>query len=80
MVITQVSDVAARRAHVDEMGIRIAFEMNFPEEGHVGMQLHPADTSGGAFFEMDQMTGAHRRRRRRRLDTRRLLLGALRLH
>jgi len=56
MVITQVSDVAARRAHVDEMGIRIAFEMNFPDEGHVGMQLHPADT-GGAFFEMDQMTG-----------------------
>ncbi len=56
MVITQVSDVGARRAHVDEMGIRIAFEMNHPEEGHVGMQLHPADT-GGAFFEMDQMTG-----------------------
>ena len=56
MVITQVSDVAARRAHVDEMGIRIAFDMNHPDQGHVGMQLHPADT-GGAFFEMDEMTG-----------------------
>ncbi len=55
MVITQVSDVAARRAHVDRLGIRLALEMNSPTEGHVGIQLHPADT-GGAFFEMDQMT------------------------
>ncbi|WP_419841397.1 hypothetical protein [Candidatus Poriferisodalis sp.] len=56
MVITQVSDVSARRAHVERLGIRIAFEMNHADQGHVGMQLHPADT-GGSFFEMDQMTG-----------------------
>ncbi len=56
MVITQVDDLTVRRAHVEALGIRLAFEMNHPDEGHVGMQLHPADT-GGSFFEMDQMTG-----------------------
>ena len=51
----EVDDVAARRNIVDELGIRVAFELNYPDEGHVGMQLHPADT-GGSFLEMDQMT------------------------
>ena len=55
MVITEVDDVAARRSHVDDLGVRVAFDMNYPDDGIVGMQLHPADT-GGAFFEMDQMT------------------------
>ena len=55
MVICEVDDVAARRDIVDELGIRVAFELNYPDEGHVGMQLHPADT-GGSFLEMDQMT------------------------
>jgi hypothetical protein len=55
MVITQVDDVSRRRARAAELGIRIAFEMNHPERGHDGIQLHPADT-GGTFFEMDQMT------------------------
>ncbi|MGH1492100.1 MAG: VOC family protein [Acidimicrobiales bacterium] len=55
MVITQVDDVARRRARAEELGIRVAFDLNHPEEGHDGIQLHPADT-GGAFFEMDQMT------------------------
>lgn len=54
MVITQVDDIAARRQRVDELGVRIAFDLNFPEQGHDGMQLHPGDT-GGSFFEMDQM-------------------------
>lgn len=54
MVITQVDDVARRRARAAELGIRVAFDLSFPEEGHDGIQLHPADT-GGSFFEMDQM-------------------------
>lgn len=54
MVITQVDDVARRRARAAELGIRVAFDLTFPEEGHDGIQLHPADT-GGSFFEMDQM-------------------------
>ena len=55
MVITQVDDVARRRERAGELGIRIAWDLNYPNEGHDGIQLHPADT-GGAFFEMDQMT------------------------
>ena len=55
MCITQVDDVARRRQRAAELGIRIAFDLSFPEEGHDGIQLHPADT-GGTFFEMDQMT------------------------
>ncbi|MGA1219994.1 MAG: VOC family protein, partial [Ilumatobacteraceae bacterium] len=57
MVICEVDDVAARREIIDELGVRVAFELNYPDEGHVGMQLHPADT-GGSFLEMDQMTMA----------------------
>jgi len=57
MVITQVDDIARRRARAAELGIRIAFDLDFPDEGHDGIQLHPADT-GGTFFEMDQMTMA----------------------
>ena len=57
MVITQVDDVNARRARAEELGIRVAFDLNYPDEGHDGIQLHPADT-GGSFFEMDQMTMA----------------------
>lgn len=55
MVICEVDDVAARRATADELGIRVAYDLTFPDEGHVGIQLHPADT-GGSFLEMDQMT------------------------
>lgn len=54
MVITQVDDVARRRERADELGIRVAFDLTHLEEGHDGIQLHPADT-GGSFFEMDQM-------------------------
>jgi hypothetical protein len=55
MVITQVDDVARRRVRADELGVRIAFDLHYPDQGHDGIQLHPADT-GGSFFEMDQMT------------------------
>ena len=55
MFITQVDDVSRRRERAAEIGIRIAFDLNYPEEGHDGIQLHPGDT-GGTFFEMDQMT------------------------
>ena len=54
MVITQVDDVARRRERAAELGIRVAFDLTHLEEGHDGIQLHPADT-GGSFFEMDQM-------------------------
>lgn len=55
MVITQVDDVDARRARAQELDIRVAYDLNYPDEGHDGIQLHPGDT-GGSFFEMDQMT------------------------
>ncbi len=55
MFITQVDDVARRRARAAEVGIRVAFDLSHPEAGHDGIQLHPGDT-GGTFFEMDQMT------------------------
>ena len=55
MVITQVDDVARRRARAAELGVRVAFDLHYPDEGHDGIQLHPGDT-GGSFFEMDQMT------------------------
>lgn len=54
MVITQCDDVARRRARAAELGIRIAFDLDMADDGHDGIQLHPADT-GGSFFEMDQM-------------------------
>ena len=55
MFITQVDDVARRRQRADELDIRIAWGLDYPDDGHVGIQLHPGDT-GGTFFEMDQMT------------------------
>ncbi len=55
MVINQVDDIARRRERAAELGVRVAFDLNFPDSGHDGIQLHPADT-GGSFFEMDQMT------------------------
>lgn len=54
MVITQVDDVARRRARAEELGVRVAYDLHYPDEGHDGIQLHPGDT-GGSFFEMDQM-------------------------
>lgn len=55
MVINQVDDVARRRERAAELGVRVAYDLSYPDEGHDGIQLHPADT-GGSFFEMDQMT------------------------
>jgi hypothetical protein len=55
MVITEVDDVARRRERAAEIGVRIAFDLNHPDTGHDGIQLHPGDT-GGSFFEMDQIT------------------------
>lgn len=55
MVITQCDDVDHRREHAAALGVRVAFDMHYPEHGHSGIQLHPRDT-GGSFFEMDQMT------------------------
>jgi hypothetical protein len=54
MVITQVDDLAHRRARALELGIRIAWEASRPDHGHSTVQLHPGDT-GGTFFELDQM-------------------------
>jgi len=54
MVITQVDDVGRRRDRARELGVRVAFDLHHPDDGHDGIQLHPGDT-GGSFFEMDQM-------------------------
>ena len=56
MFICQVDDIARRKQRAAELGIRTALEISRPEEGHDGVQLHPADT-GGTFWEMDQMIG-----------------------
>ncbi len=55
MVINQVDDITRRRDRAAELGVRVAFDLTYPDDGHDGIQLHPADT-GGSFFEMDQMT------------------------
>jgi hypothetical protein len=57
MVINQVDDVAARMAHVEAIGVRVANHMDYDRGNFEGLQLHPADT-GGSFFEMDQMKTA----------------------
>ncbi len=54
MVICEVDDISRRRARAEELGVRTAFDLSFPEQGHEGVQLHPADT-GGSFLEMDEM-------------------------
>ena len=54
MVITQTDDHAARRARVDELGIRIVGQ--FDDDGFTNMQLHPRDT-GGSFLEIDHQAG-----------------------
>ena len=54
MVITQTDGHAARRARVDELGIRIVGQ--FDDAGFTNMQLHPRDT-GGSFLEIDEQAG-----------------------
>ena len=54
MVITQCDDHPPRRAHVDELGIRIVLDNQSSE--FINLQLHPRDT-GGTFFEIDQQLG-----------------------
>ncbi len=54
MVITQCDDHAARRARVEQLGIRIVGQ--FDDEGFADIQLHPSDT-GGSFLEIDQQEG-----------------------
>ena len=54
MVITQCDEHAPRRARVDELGVRIAYQ--FDRHDYHCMQLHPKDT-GAAFFEIDEQLG-----------------------
>jgi len=54
MFITQCDDHAPRRARVEALGIRLAYEFERPD--YRCMQLHPRDT-GGAFFEIDEQRG-----------------------
>ena len=54
MVITQCDDHPPRRAHVDDLGVRIVLDNQSKE--FINMQLHPRDT-GGTFFEIDQQLG-----------------------
>ncbi len=54
MVITQCNDHLPRRARVDELGVRIAYQ--FERHDYRCMQLHPKDT-GAAFFEIDEQLG-----------------------
>ena len=53
MVIVQSDDVAADRARMAELGVRIVFEVK--TEGAEGIHLHPRDV-GGAILSLDQMT------------------------
>jgi hypothetical protein len=54
MVILQCDDHPARKARVDEMGIRKVAEQE--EKNYSIMQLHPQDT-GGSFLEIDVQVG-----------------------
>ncbi|HEU5084161.1 MAG TPA: VOC family protein [Acidimicrobiales bacterium] len=54
MVICHTDDQPHRRARVDELGVRVAFEAE--DHGYRIMQLHPADT-GGSFLEIDFQPG-----------------------
>ena len=54
MGICHTDDHPRRRARVDELGVRVAFEAN--DHGYQIMQLHPADT-GGSFLEIDFQPG-----------------------
>lgn len=54
MVITQCDDHPPRRAHVDQLGVRIVLDNKSSE--FINLQLHPRDT-GGTFFEIDQQLG-----------------------
>jgi hypothetical protein len=54
MVICHTDDHPRRRARVDEIGVRVAFELD--DHGYHIMQLHPADT-GGSFLEIDFQPG-----------------------
>jgi hypothetical protein len=54
MVILQCGDHAARKAKVDELGIRKVLEHD--EADYSIMQLHPQDT-GGSFLEVDVQVG-----------------------
>lgn len=54
MFITQCNELAPRKAHVEEMGIRLAHHFERPE--FLNIQMHPKDT-GGTFFEMDEQLG-----------------------
>ena len=39
MVITQVDDVAHRRQRAADLGVRVAFDLHYPDDGHDGIQL-----------------------------------------
>jgi len=54
MVICHTDDQPRRRARVDELGVRVAFQAD--DHGYRIMQLHPADT-GGSFLEIDHQPG-----------------------
>ena len=54
ILVTQCDDHAVRRARVEELGVRVAYEGDRPEYGL--MQLHPKDT-GGTFLEIDEQRG-----------------------
>ena len=54
MVICHTDDHPRRRARVDELGVRVAFELD--DHGYRIMQLHPGDT-GGSFLEIDFQPG-----------------------
>jgi hypothetical protein len=54
MAIMQTDEHAARKKHVQDLGIRIVGERD--RGGYHFMQLHPRDT-GGTFYEIDEQYG-----------------------
>ena len=53
MIIVQVDDIAAHRAHTDRLGVRAVWEAN--REEVTAYHMHPKDL-GGAIVSFDQMT------------------------
>jgi hypothetical protein len=57
MVIIDCDDIERRRAHLAEIGVRIANSLDYGS--YIGLQLHPRDT-GGAMLELNHTPGGER--------------------
>ena len=53
MVILDCDDIDEWRAHCKSVGVRIAFEANYPDKGYFALHLHPRDV-GATLLSIDR--------------------------